>query len=179
MFLSYPRAAILFEPPEFIHNKALQQVRQNFPCGHILDGENSRTSPTRSLLWLCFPASCGLKCMSSGNCSCCFRWGPNSRFRSEVGHSTFLRNVGNHIQVDTASQSRRPKSTIDNWLFIWTKHSNSEKKVPFNGFHQNTGNPITNSVAPEPEGSSPHSQQPASGPYPEPGESTPPPSQTP
>jgi hypothetical protein len=31
----------------------------------------------------------------------------------------------------------------------------------------------TNSVAPEPEGSSPHSQQPASGPYPEPGESTP------
>jgi hypothetical protein len=26
---------------------------------------------------------------------------------------------------------------------------------------------------PEPEGSSPHSQQPASGPYPEPGESTP------
>jgi hypothetical protein len=31
----------------------------------------------------------------------------------------------------------------------------------------------TNSVAPEPEGSSPHSQQPPSGPYPEPGESTP------
>jgi hypothetical protein len=31
---------------------------------------------------------------------------------------------------------------------------------------------ITNSVAPEPEGSSPHSQQPATGPYPEPGEST-------
>jgi hypothetical protein len=28
-------------------------------------------------------------------------------------------------------------------------------------------------VAPEPEGSSPHSQQPANGPYPEPGESTP------
>jgi hypothetical protein len=32
---------------------------------------------------------------------------------------------------------------------------------------------VTNSVAPEPEGSSPHSQQPANGPYPEPGESTP------
>jgi hypothetical protein len=31
----------------------------------------------------------------------------------------------------------------------------------------------TNSVAPEPEGSSPHSQQPANGPYPEPGESNP------
>jgi hypothetical protein len=31
---------------------------------------------------------------------------------------------------------------------------------------------LTNSVAPEPEGSSPHSQQPANGPYPEPGEST-------
>jgi hypothetical protein len=30
-----------------------------------------------------------------------------------------------------------------------------------------------NSVAPEPGGSSPHSQQPATGPYPEPGESTP------
>jgi hypothetical protein len=30
-------------------------------------------------------------------------------------------------------------------------------------------------VAPEPEGSSPHSQQPANGPYPEPGQSTPPP----
>jgi hypothetical protein len=28
-------------------------------------------------------------------------------------------------------------------------------------------------VAPEPEGSSPHSQQPANGPYPEPAESTP------
>jgi hypothetical protein len=32
---------------------------------------------------------------------------------------------------------------------------------------------MTNSVAPEPEGSSPHSQQPANGPYPEPAESTP------
>jgi hypothetical protein len=32
---------------------------------------------------------------------------------------------------------------------------------------------VTDSVAPEPEGSSPHSQQPANGPYPEPGESTP------
>jgi hypothetical protein len=32
---------------------------------------------------------------------------------------------------------------------------------------------LTNSVEPEPEGSSPHSQQPANGPYPEPGESTP------
>jgi hypothetical protein len=32
---------------------------------------------------------------------------------------------------------------------------------------------LTNSVAPEPEGSSPHSQQPPNGPYPEPGESTP------
>jgi hypothetical protein len=32
---------------------------------------------------------------------------------------------------------------------------------------------LTNSMAPEPEGSSPHSQQPANGPYPEPGESTP------
>jgi hypothetical protein len=32
---------------------------------------------------------------------------------------------------------------------------------------------ITNSTAPEPEGSSPHSQQPANGPCPEPGESTP------
>jgi hypothetical protein len=31
----------------------------------------------------------------------------------------------------------------------------------------------TNSVVPEPEGSSPHSQQPANNPYPEPGESTP------
>jgi hypothetical protein len=38
----------------------------------------------------------------------------------------------------------------------------------------------TNSVAPEPEGSSPHSQQPANGPYPEPRESTPhPPKQSP
>jgi hypothetical protein len=36
---------------------------------------------------------------------------------------------------------------------------------------------LTNSVAPEPEGSSPHSQQPANGPYPEPGESTPHPPQ--
>jgi hypothetical protein len=35
-------------------------------------------------------------------------------------------------------------------------------------------------VAPEPEGSSPHSQQPANGPYPEPAESTPhPPNQSP
>jgi hypothetical protein len=33
-------------------------------------------------------------------------------------------------------------------------------------------------VAPEPEGSSPHSQQPASDPYPEPRESTPPPPST-
>jgi hypothetical protein len=32
---------------------------------------------------------------------------------------------------------------------------------------------MINSVAPEPEGSSPHSQQPAKGPYPEPGEPTP------
>jgi hypothetical protein len=32
---------------------------------------------------------------------------------------------------------------------------------------------LTNSMAPEPEGSSPHSQQPASDPYPEPAESTP------
>jgi hypothetical protein len=32
---------------------------------------------------------------------------------------------------------------------------------------------LTNSVAPESEGSSPHSQQPANGPYPEPRESTP------
>jgi hypothetical protein len=32
---------------------------------------------------------------------------------------------------------------------------------------------LTNSVAPEPEGSSPHTQQPANDPYPEPGESTP------
>jgi hypothetical protein len=38
---------------------------------------------------------------------------------------------------------------------------------------------LTNSVAPEPEGSSPHSQQPANCPYPEPGESIPPPSQSP
>jgi hypothetical protein len=30
-------------------------------------------------------------------------------------------------------------------------------------------------MVPEPEGSSPHSQQPAKDPYPEPGESTPPP----
>jgi hypothetical protein len=34
---------------------------------------------------------------------------------------------------------------------------------------------LTNTVTPEPEGSSPHSQQPASDPHPEPGESTPPP----
>jgi hypothetical protein len=33
-----------------------------------------------------------------------------------------------------------------------------------------------NSVVPEPESSSPHSQKPANGPYPEPGESPPPPS---
>jgi hypothetical protein len=32
---------------------------------------------------------------------------------------------------------------------------------------------LTNSVMPEPEGSSPHSQQPTNDPYPEPGESTP------
>jgi hypothetical protein len=32
---------------------------------------------------------------------------------------------------------------------------------------------VTNSVAPEPEGSSPHSPEPATDPYPEPGESTP------
>jgi hypothetical protein len=39
---------------------------------------------------------------------------------------------------------------------------------------------VTNRVAPEPEGSSPHSQQPANGPYPEPAESTPhPPNQSP
>jgi hypothetical protein len=39
---------------------------------------------------------------------------------------------------------------------------------------------ITNSVAPEPKGSSPHSQQPANDPYPEPGESNPhPPNQSP
>jgi hypothetical protein len=39
---------------------------------------------------------------------------------------------------------------------------------------------LTNTVEPEPEGSSPHSQQPANGPYPEPGESTPhPPNQSP
>jgi hypothetical protein len=31
---------------------------------------------------------------------------------------------------------------------------------------------LTNSVAPEPEGSSPYSQEPATGPYPEPSEST-------
>jgi hypothetical protein len=34
-------------------------------------------------------------------------------------------------------------------------------------------NETTNSVAPEPEGSSPHSQEPATSPSPEPGESTP------
>jgi hypothetical protein len=40
--------------------------------------------------------------------------------------------------------------------------------------------PLTNSVAPEPEGSSPHSQQPANDPSPEPAESTPhPPNQSP
>jgi hypothetical protein len=40
-------------------------------------------------------------------------------------------------------------------------------------------NRLTNSVAPEPEGSSPHSQELANGPYPEPGESTPhPPNQS-
>jgi hypothetical protein len=33
------------------------------------------------------------------------------------------------------------------------------------------GSKLTNSVAPEPEGLSPHSQQPANGPYPEPDES--------
>jgi hypothetical protein len=33
--------------------------------------------------------------------------------------------------------------------------------------------PLTHSVAPEPEGSSPHSQQPTTSPYPEPGECTP------
>jgi hypothetical protein len=40
---------------------------------------------------------------------------------------------------------------------------------------------LTNSVAPEPEGSSPHSQQPPNGPHHEPGESTPqpPPNQSP
>jgi hypothetical protein len=39
---------------------------------------------------------------------------------------------------------------------------------------------LTNSVAPELEGSSPHSQQPANDPYAEPGESTPhPPNQSP
>jgi hypothetical protein len=39
--------------------------------------------------------------------------------------------------------------------------------IPINYIH------VTHTVAPEPEGSSPHSQQPASGPYPEPAESTP------
>jgi hypothetical protein len=43
--------------------------------------------------------------------------------------------------------------------------------------HEST-NVTTNSVEPEPEGSSPHSQQPANGPCPEPGESTPPPPPT-
>jgi hypothetical protein len=40
---------------------------------------------------------------------------------------------------------------------------------------------LTNPVTPEPQGSSPHSQQPPNGPYPEPAESTPhtPPSQSP
>jgi hypothetical protein len=38
---------------------------------------------------------------------------------------------------------------------------------------------VTNSVAQEPEGSSPHSQQLATGPYPEPVESNPPSSQSP
>jgi hypothetical protein len=38
---------------------------------------------------------------------------------------------------------------------------------------------ITNYVAPEPEGSSQHSRQPANGSYPELDESTPPPSQSP
>jgi hypothetical protein len=33
-------------------------------------------------------------------------------------------------------------------------------------------NKLTNSAAPEPEGSSPHSQEPANDPYPDPGEST-------
>jgi hypothetical protein len=42
--------------------------------------------------------------------------------------------------------------------------------LPFNCF---SSFQLTNSVAPEPEGSSPHSQQPASDPYPEPDESTP------
>jgi hypothetical protein len=44
-----------------------------------------------------------------------------------------------------------------------------------------TSTTLTNSVAPEPEGSSPHSQQPVNDPYPEPGESTPhpPPNQSP
>jgi hypothetical protein len=39
------------------------------------------------------------------------------------------------------------------------------------GFQQNSN--YTNSVAPEPEGSSPHSPEPTKDPYPEPGESTP------
>jgi hypothetical protein len=38
---------------------------------------------------------------------------------------------------------------------------------------------LSNSVAPKPEGSSPHSQQPATGPYPQPNESTPPSRQSP
>jgi hypothetical protein len=60
--------------------------------------------------------------------------------------------------------------------FKWELTANQQAKLTlilvYKGFRRTCViNQITNSAAPEPEGSSPHSQQPATGPYPEPGES--------
>jgi hypothetical protein len=77
-----------------------------------------------------------------------------------------------------------PCTRYTEWSFSWlpsfplTEYLNTDYNcfVPSvsNSYHRTTRHSeLTNSMAPEPEGSSPHSQQPPNGPYPEPGESTP------
>jgi hypothetical protein len=56
---------------------------------------------------------------------------------------------------------------------IWIKKNNQDGIRDRGDEHTSRVQKENNSVAPEPEGSSPHSQQPASDPHPEPRESTP------
>jgi hypothetical protein len=66
--------------------------------------------------------------------------------------------------------------TTESWL---TRLHSTHHLISFNRHHRTlaTLRKLTNSVAQEPEGSSPHSQQPATGPCSEPVESNPPPPQ--
>jgi hypothetical protein len=67
------------------------------------------------------------------------------------------------VKRRTARQTEDPGADICTYYF-----DNETSAIEIDVAHA-----VTNCVAPEPEGSSPHSQQPANGPYPEPAESTP------